>query len=173
MNDDSIFHNRHYARVDWHDYNDGLYFVTFNTLNKVHYLGYIEDSKMHYSEIGNKLVADILNIPKHYSDIIIDEWVVMPNHAHLIIRIGHGDSLKGIKIPCDRSPIVKVAKRSRLSSVIGNLKSGVKRYANKQSILFEWNPRFYEHIIRSSDSYHNIKEYIKNNIKKWDGLSTK
>lgn len=109
-----LYHNRQYARVDWHDYNDDLYFITFNTLNKVHYFGYIEDCQMHYTEIGEKMAEDIRNLSTHYPDVVIDEWVVMPNHVHMIIKIGHGDSLQGVKVPTDRKPLVKGSHRSRL-----------------------------------------------------------
>lgn len=163
-----IFHNRQYSRVDWHDYNEGLYFVTFNTLNKVHYFGYIEYGEMHFTEIGKKMVSDIINLPCHYPDISVDEWVVMPNHVHLIIKISDGDSRRGVITPTKRQPLIKGARRSKLSSVIGNLKSGIKRYANKNEILFDWQCRYYDHIIRSSESYQNIKHYIQNNIRKWD-----
>ena len=145
-----------------------MFFVTFNTLNKVHYFGHVENGRMQYTEVGEKMASDILDIQSRYSYIIIDEWVVMPNHVHLIIKIGNGDPSEGTIKPSNRQPLVKGSKRSRLSSTIGNLKSGVKRYANQNQIQFNWNPRFYEHIIRTEDSYQNIKEYIQNNIKKWD-----
>ena len=167
-NMDSIYHNRQYSRVNWHNYDVGMFFVTFNTLNKVHYFGHVENGRMQYTEVGEKMASDILDIQSRYSDIIIDEWVVMPNHVHLIIKIGNGDPSEGTIKPSNRQPLVKGSKRSRLSSTIGNLKSGVKRYANQNQIQFNWNPRFYEHIIMTEDSYQNIKEYIQNNIKKWD-----
>jgi len=162
-----LFHNRQYSRVDWHTYDDGLYFVTLNTLNKVHYFGKIEDGQMQYSDAGEIMVSAIQNLPSHYDDISIEEWVVMPNHVHLIVRIGSGNSFEGIKNPQNRKPLTNGDKRSRLSSMVGLLKSGVKRQTNKNSILFDWNPRFYEHIIRTPESHKNITEYIKNNIKKW------
>lgn len=163
-----LFHNRQYSRVDWHTYDEGLFFVTFNTLNKVHYFGYIDNGEMHYSEIGEAMVSAIVNAHTHYDDIVIDEWVVMPNHVHLIVRIGSGNSLEGIKDPQKREKITSGSKRSRLSSMIGNLKAQVKRHANKCSLLFDWSPRFHEHIIRSTESHINIIEYINNNITKWD-----
>ena len=169
MTMDSIYHNRKYSRVDWHTYNDGLFFVTISTLDKVHYFGAIENCQMNYSEIGQKMVSNILELQSHYSDVEIDEWVVMPNHVHLIVKIGSGVSIDGIVEPSKRTSLSSGSQRARLSSLIGGLKSGVKRYANQNGILFHWLPRFYEHIIRTPESYCNIKAYIQNNIAKWEG----
>lgn len=166
---ESIFHNRQYARVNWHNYNVGLFFVTVSTFNKIHYFGTIVDGSMAYTEIGKRMVDDILNLGSHFQDVEVDEWIIMPNHVHIILKIGSGDYREGLIESTNRLTLGKESKRSRLSSIIGGLKSGVKRYANQNNFLFDWNPGFYEHIIRTPESYKNIKYYIRNNIKKWDG----
>jgi len=53
-------------------------------------------------------------------------------------------------------------------SVINQFKSSVKRYANKNHILFHWQSRFYDHIIRNEKSLNEIRQYIKNNPLKWE-----
>ncbi|MDE6460500.1 MAG: transposase [Paramuribaculum sp.] len=164
---DGTLHERKYARVDWHNYNVGTFFVTFSTLDKVHYFGQIEDGAMNYTEIGKKMVDVLLNVPLHYDDVKILRWVVMPNHVHLIVKIGSGNSSEGVIQPTQRKPIVKDFSRNRLSSFIGNLKSEVSRYAKKNGLIFCWNPRFHEHIIFDCIRENAIFDYVDNNIRRW------
>ena len=39
------------------------------------------------SEYGKIAERAILTIPEHYSGVTVDQYVVMPNHLHLIVRI--------------------------------------------------------------------------------------
>ncbi len=54
-----------------------------------------------------------------------------------------------------------------LASIIRGYKSAVTTYARKNGIIFDWQPRFHDHIIRSMDEYHRISNYILNNPTKW------
>ena len=54
-----------------------------------------------------------------------------------------------------------------LSSVIRGFKIGVTTNARKIDPNFEWQPRFYDHIIRNSKSLENIQNYIFNNPLQW------
>jgi len=42
------------------------------------------------NEIGKMIEKIILEIPIYYLGILIDEYVIMPNHIHLIININKG-----------------------------------------------------------------------------------
>lgn len=168
LNADGSLHERQYARVGWHTYNVGTFFVTFSTLNKVHYFGRVENGEMLYTDIGRKAADAIIGLPSHYNDVSIPLWVVMPNHIHLIVKIGSGDSSEGV-IPFEqRMPLIKGSNRSRLSSIIGNLKAEVSRFAKTNQLQFAWNPRFHEHIIFNEIREKPIFDYIENNIKKWE-----
>lgn len=79
--------NRHQSRADWHDYCDGVYFVTICSADKKHIFGEIADGEMRLSELG-LIAADCLHeIPAHHPDAKIISHVVMPNHLHIIIAI--------------------------------------------------------------------------------------
>ncbi|MGP8216125.1 MAG: hypothetical protein ACLQQ4_11210, partial [Bacteroidia bacterium] len=54
-----------------------------------------------------------------------------------------------------------------LASVIRGYKSAITTYARKNNIPFAWQAGFHEHIIRSSDEYGRISDYIKNNPTNW------
>ncbi len=79
--------NRHQSRADWHDYCDGVYFVTICSADKKHIFGETAEGEMRLSELG-MITADCLHeIPAHHPDAEIISQVVMPNHLHIIIAI--------------------------------------------------------------------------------------
>jgi len=83
------------ARLQNWDYGwSAAYFVTICTANRECYFGDIQDHKMILSDTG--IIADILwsEIQKHFQNITLDAFVVMPNHVHGIIII-HDSNKEG------------------------------------------------------------------------------
>ena len=74
-------------RATWHDYNGGRYFVTFCTKNHELYFGDVVDGRMDLSEIGNYALKCIEKIPEINDNVAVPEFVVMPNHVHMIVII--------------------------------------------------------------------------------------
>ena len=74
-------------RATWHDYNGGRYFVTFCTKNHDLYFGDVVDGKMELSEIGKYALQCIEKIPEINDNVAVPEFVVMPNHIHMIVII--------------------------------------------------------------------------------------
>ena len=74
-------------RATWHDYNGGRYFVTFCTKNHDLYFGDIVDGKMELSEIGEFALRCIERIPEINDNVAVPEFVVMPNHVHMIVIV--------------------------------------------------------------------------------------
>lgn len=54
-----------------------------------------ENNKFELNGIGKMIEKIILDIPIYYSGILIDEYIVMPNHVHLIINIEKGRKWDG------------------------------------------------------------------------------
>lgn len=54
-----------------------------------------------------------------------------------------------------------------LGAVIRGFKADVKGYATRQSLSFEWQPRFYDRVIRNADELRRIRKYIQDNPAKW------
>lgn len=85
-------------RLQHWDYSSpGLYFITICIANRENLLGSISNGEMILSKYGEIVKDEILNIPEYNQRIILDEWVVMPNHIHLLIELceygynnGHG-----------------------------------------------------------------------------------
>ena len=74
-------------RATWHDYNGGRYFVTFCTKNHELYFGDVVDGRMELSEIGEYALRCIEKIPGINDNVAVPEFVVMPNHIHMIVII--------------------------------------------------------------------------------------
>ena len=74
-------------RATWYDYNGGRYFVTFCTKNHDLYFGDVVDGKMELSEIGDYALRCIEKIPEINDNVSVPEFVVMPNHIHMIVIV--------------------------------------------------------------------------------------
>ena len=56
---------------------------------------------------------------------------------------------------------------NNLGSVMRGFKSAVTSYAKDHNIVFGWQPRYYDHIIRNYNEYQRIANYIRNNPANW------
>lgn len=62
----------------------------------------------------------------------------------------------------------KFAPQSKnLGSIMRGFKSAVTSYSNDHNIVFGWQPRYYDHIIRNYNEYQRIANYIRNNPANW------
>ena len=81
-------HHRRSIRLENYDYSQsGIYFVTICTKNREHIFCSIENGETKLSEEG--IIADKcwMEIPTHFPDVVLHEYVIMPNHIHGIIEI--------------------------------------------------------------------------------------
>lgn len=141
---------RKLTRLNGYDYSlPNYYFVTICTKDKRCIFG--DAQKLN---VYGKIVKDeIMNISKHFDNVEVDKYVVMPNHIHAIL-------------------IFNNAERSRpfptLSTVIGLYKSGVSKEIHKiDSSLDVWQKSFYDKIIRNEKAYQAVCQYIDENPLKW------
>lgn len=178
-------------RAEWHDYNDGIFFVTVCTKDKKHLFGTITNDEMHKNALGTIVEECIKAISEHHPQVTIHNYVIMPNHIHLIIAtVGTRyiasatakipETTKPInppkpfigclKPPAHGEPIIDYHHNSRLAVIIGSLKAAVTRIARTRCIasLPCWQSRFHEHIIRNQRAFDNIMDYIDNNVARWE-----
>ena len=116
----------------------------------------VSPPKIKLSDFG-KIVADCwYDLPNHYSNITLDEFVVMPDHIHGIIIIQNGSD---------------TTIKHGMSEFIRAFKSFSSRRINEFNAakLEIWQPRFYDRIIRSDNELNRIRLYIKNNPAKFHG----
>jgi len=78
------------VRLQNWDYGwDGYYYVTICTSNRECFFGEIVKGEMELSGIGELTTSMLLEIPKRYEYANLDEFIVMPNHIHAIIKINN------------------------------------------------------------------------------------
>ena len=174
------------VRAKWWDYsNNGSYFVTICTKDRQHFFGNIVETpklgvtaKMELNEIGELAQKFWMEIPQHFPFVVLDEFVVMPNHVHWIICVSksHVETLHAMSLPQKRqkkyggtnhSFSKKSPQKYSLASIIRGFKSAVTIHARKINPQFARQPRFYNVIIKNERSFHNIRRYIKMNPAKW------
>lgn len=148
--------NRKSNRLPTYEYSeDGAYFLTTCSKNRENILGKIvgdidDISSVELSEIGKIVENSILKIPQIYPAISVDNFVIMPNHIHLLLRVDK--QVNGLLISAPT-----------MSVVLGNMKS----YTSKASGKSIWQDSFHDHVIRNQKDYDMIWQYIENNPKKW------
>ena len=74
-------------RATWHDYNGANYFITICTKHHDLYFGDVVDGRMELLEIGEFALRCIEKIPEINDNVVVPEFVVMPNHVHMIVII--------------------------------------------------------------------------------------
>ena len=151
---------RKHPRLKGYDYNqNGGYFITFCVKDRQELLGQIvghgilDAPRMELSEHGVNLrnALDFMNCSN--AAITVDKYVIMPNHAHIIVVvIGGGAS----------------GKPRPTNAVIPKFISSIKRYTNKIAGYNMWQTSYHDHIIRKEAEYMRIWQYIDNNPATWD-----
>ncbi len=75
----------------WDYSRNGYYFVTICVKNLDSVFGRFEHGKMILSDIGKIAEQCWREIPVHFPFVILDEFIIMPNHVHGIILIDNDD----------------------------------------------------------------------------------
>ena len=84
-------HHRRSIRLKGYDYSqEGLYFITLCTQDRQCLFGDIATGEMNMNEAGKYAQQCWLEIPQHFPQIELHEYVIMPNHIHGIIEITVG-----------------------------------------------------------------------------------
>lgn len=154
------FQKRHRKpnRLKKYDYSqNGSYFLTICSYER-QYLFWEKESALYphkdqrLSKIGRIVESSILNIEKHYPNIRVDNYVIMPNHVHMILTIQRSIDFKMI---CSSA--------TNVSNVLNKFKG----YASKKAGMTIWQKSYHDHIIRNEKDYLKIWEYIDNNPYRW------
>ncbi len=174
-----------------YDYSKpGQYFITFNTFQRKKILGKIINGKMSLNQYGEIIKDTWLDLPNHNFNIILDEFIIMPDHFHGIIEIidphGRIPDPPGIQDPpgipdlpeipdLPKIPDQAIKRRNsvppqhNLSEIIRQLKSFSTRRINElrgTPGARVWHRSFNDKIIRSKTQLDNTRNYIKNNPQK-------
>ena len=151
------FPQRKPNRLTEYDYSTpNAYFLTICTENRKNLfwknVGAIIDrpENIPLTNLGCLVRQCIIEIPMHYPMISVDNFVVMPNHIHLLLQI-HTDA----------------DGRSLIAPTISTVVRLMKGTVSKQAGFSVWQKGFYDHVIRNDKDYQSIWNYIEGNPGKW------
>ena len=157
---------RRSIRLPGYDYTSpGAYFVTLCVRDRRRLLARVRGGAVQLTDLGALVRDDLLNVPSIRPEIDIDEYIVMPDHLHVIIAMGPR---------CERRPGLPRPSASlqsgSLGELIGQFKAGVTRRARE---LLGWGSReiwqrnYYEVIIRGPRHLEQVRQYIRANPARW------
>ena len=90
----------------------------------------------------------------HTQNIRLEKWIIMPNHLHLLVSVAARDAgASGMPRPTD--------------GTIPKFVSALKRFTNKENHADLWQNGYYDHIVRDTDDFQRIWQYIDNNPAAW------
>jgi len=160
--------------------SDARWFVTICAHNKKCVLGRVVDEEVALSDVGRIVEECWLLIPEISPQVVLNEFIIMPNHIHGILEITEKpNACRGKALPCpyndgwnDRN----IAKQGKpipgsLGTILGSFKSAVTKRVNKLHGIDGkpfWQRNYYEHAIRNDRDLHRIQHYIKQNPLRWE-----
>jgi len=155
------------ARLHGWDYSiPWWYYVTICTKNMNPWFGEVKKGKMVLNDVGKIAFKLFEEIPIHFKYVDIDYFVIMPNHVHGIIIIEDSVETRDRVSPQTQqfgNPI-----KNSLPVIVNQYKGSVTRAIRKSgNPTFQWQPRFYDHIIRNEKDLFRIRKYIDLNPLKW------
>ncbi len=152
-----------------------MYFITICTHNRECLFGKIIEAHGHtppqptmqLNAYGEIVRNKWLKTPSIRPYVILGEWVIMPNHIHVIIIITRaGEAVLPYASMGFRSP----------SHTVGAIVRGFKSAVTSQINILRgtpglpiWQRNYWEHVIRNEQAYINIANYIHNNPAMWQG----
>ena len=145
-------------RLQGYNYSQvGYYFITICTKDGHKFFGSIDVGAatcrpfVRLTDIGKIIGESVENINTIYPNVVVDKYVVMPNHIHMLLCVAGLENGR------------QVASPTAVSTIVGNM----KRYVSMQCGFSVWQPSYQDHIIRNEPDYQRIWQYIDENPLKW------
>ena len=167
---DPALHHRRSIRLRGHDYTGGgVYFVTLCVADHRPLFGTVVNGRMALNDAGRAAAVCWREIPAHFPQAALDEWIVMPDHVHGIVVIrpdGHPVVVRANNHSPLPSPLPHGTSRT-LGSILRGFKIGVTKVLGGDS---PWQRNYYDIIVRDARALDNIRRYIRDNPAHWDTL---
>ena len=188
------FIKRKSPRLVGFDYDSaGAYFVTLCTKDMKCLLSRIELENIRAEEIVGTGVPDcpktcltpygkiadkyIRQLNDFYPHIFVDNFVIMPNHIHILLVIEELGQSRTPVPTCNSANDVLCANDggqsrmpvpTRSNTPLSQFISTFKRFCNKEYGQNIWQARFHDHIIRNQKDYEEHFRYIEENPIRWE-----
>ena len=177
------YRGRRSLRLKGWDYSSPhYYFITICTKDRQCLLGEITNGIITLNAGGEMLNEEWRNIPSRFDFLELDEYIIMPNHVHVILHIicrGEPCVRPGPAIHPEDQRNYKVPPKGTESRSLGRVIQAYKskttcRYIQQMKNLhwpeFQkrlWQRNFFEHIVRSERELWQIRQYIFGNPANW------
>ena len=146
---------RKHPRLKGYDYSsNGAYFVTLcikdgHSILWEQNVGAISNRPhITLSEVGKAAENAISELDEN---IVIDKYVIMPTHIHMIVCIESNG-------------------RTEFAPTLSSIIRFYKSFVTKQIGYSIWQKSFYDRIIRNEAEYQHIWRYIEENPEKWEDI---
>ena len=170
---------------DWDYSSDGAYYITICTKNRECLFGNIIDKKMMLNNIGEIIKQCWYDLPNHYGNCRLDEFIIMPDHIHGIIIIDNDHNHPIVVEAIHQLPLLhelplqkqqplqqtrKLRRQMLIPKIIGKFKMQTTKSFHEIKNTSEklWQRDYFEHIIRDDNELNRIRKYIINNPLKWE-----
>jgi putative transposase len=171
--------NRYSIRLKDFDYSqEGAYFITICVQGRRALLGDIREETILLSRLGEIVKLEWLRLPQRFGNLVLDEFVIMPNHIHGIIIINRrGEScIRPDDSMGDHKDHPYGTETNSVGRIIQAYKSittnryilGVKKNNWRPFPRRLWQRNYYDHIIRNEDDSSVIREYIVDKPLNWE-----
>jgi putative transposase len=170
-------HHRRSIRLKGYDYTQaGWYFITLCIKNREMLFGAVVNGEMVLNEWGKIAEIEWQKTEEIRKNIVIDLYVIMPNHLHGIIGIVEDKdrSVRANSYSPQRDQFQPHGFRSP-SKTIGAIIRGYKVAVTKKINISRntpglpiWQRNYYERVIRDEPELNRIRKYIIENPSKWE-----
>lgn len=177
---DPAIHHRRSIRLRGYDYTrPGEYFVTCRTQGRRPLFGIIVNGRMALNDAGRMVRGVWDEMPAHYPGVECDEFIVMPDHLHAVVRLVSPVGAGPRACPLSgtgqaRGPEGQArgpAPTMSLPDAVHRLKSltttryiaGVADHGWPRFDGRLWQRNYYEIIVRDAAALAKIRAYIRDN----------
>ena len=151
-------------RLPGFDYGKGhVYFITLCTHNRSRLFGSITAQRITPSPAGEMLADAWHGLPAFIPGLLLDAYVVMPDHFHAILALIDPEDGRGHSPAPTLAEVVRRFKGQVMREYRKSVDGGLWEPYNKHL----WQRSYHEHVIRDDDDLQAHREYIVNNPRKW------
>ncbi len=165
-------HHRRSIRLNGYDYaGDGAYFVTICVQGRECLFGKVAEGDVRLNPAG-EIVKDVWErLPERFPAIVLDQFVVMPNHFHGIIVMNDVGALLAAPRMSDVVTQGAASGAPTLGGIMRAFKSvsaiTINRLRDNSGVPV-WQRNYYERILRNDGELDRARRYIRENPLKWD-----
>ena len=141
------------------DYSHGTFFVTIQAAFNKTIFGAIVGEKSVLNELGEAVTESLRSLGERYPGTEVVEFVVMPNHVHVILRLARQ----------------RGNRKHQLGYVVGRFKSWIaKVYRDMVAAgravdvgTTPWQRDYWDKLVTTEEQLAAYRRYIRNNPAKW------